>query len=95
MGKEKKAPKAVAVTMVTVKDLEGEYGVEARKLRAFLRGLGLRAPEVVGQTGFGPKAKYTWPSDSKELVKIREAIEENMKADVEANVADDEDEDDE
>lgn len=58
--------------VITINDLAGEFQTDPRKLRQFIRKLGFRAPKT-GIEGFGPRAKYEWPSDSQELKKIREA----------------------
>lgn len=94
-AKEKTTKKVAAPAVVTIKDLEKEFGVEGRKIRILIRGLGLKAPEVK-QEGFGPKAKYEWAADSKELAKIRKAIKDSAAAaskKAEEADADDEDED--
>lgn len=97
--------------LVTVNDLAEEYGVEGRKIRIIIRGLGMKAPAVEGQEGFGPRAKYEWAESSKDLKKIRKAIEEakanapdekpskkkgkKSKAQAEPEVDEDEDEEEE
>lgn len=75
--KEKKAKAASADGVVTVADLAEEFGVEPRVVRAFIRGLGFKAPAVENTEGkFGPRAKYEWDADSKELAQIRKAWKE-------------------
>ena len=76
----KASKKGVDTSIVTIKNLSDEFGLEARKLRIIIRGLGLKAPEVVGAVGFGPRAKYEWSADSKELAKIRKAIQMALAA---------------
>ncbi len=73
--KKGKAKKNDESKMVTIKDLAEEFGVEAKDIRAFIRSLGIKAPPT-GEAGFGPKAKYEWASNSKELAKIRKAWKE-------------------
>lgn len=63
---------------VTLKDLEKEFGLEGRIIRAFIRKLGFKAPAVEGAVGFGPKAKYEWAADSADLATIRKAIKESI-----------------
>jgi len=70
--KKGKAKKGNESKMVTIKELAEEFGVEAKDVRAFIRSLGIKAPPT-GEAGFGPKAKYEWASNSKELAKIRKA----------------------
>lgn len=80
MSKEKKTKKAAAeVEKITVADLSEQLGTDARTLRQFIRGLGLKAPEVK-QEGFGPRAKYEWDADSKELKQILKAWDERQQA---------------
>ena len=95
MAKKDKASKApVAVTMVTIADLEKEFGIEGRKIRMKIRSLGLKAP-ATGVEGFGPKSKYEWASDSAELAQIREALQNPApaKASTKAAAAEESDED--
>ncbi|MHA2067680.1 MAG: hypothetical protein ACXABY_25240 [Candidatus Thorarchaeota archaeon] len=72
----KKSKKTTDAKVVTVADLAEEYGIEGRKIRMVIRGLGMSAPKVEGAEGFGPKSKYEWPESSKDLKKIRKALEE-------------------
>jgi len=83
-----------AAAVVTVKDLEREFGIEGRKLRLILRRLGLKAPEIK-QTGFGPRAKYEWDADSKDLAKLRKAIKEALETRGKKATEDEEGEDEE
>ena len=76
MAKAKKGK----VTTITVADLAEEYGMEGRKIRMLIRGSGRKAPAVEGQEGFGPRAKYEWKSNSKELKEVRKLITEAQKA---------------
>ncbi len=66
---------AEAAGVVTIKDLAEEFGIEGAKIRAHLRAKGYKAPEIE-QVGFGPKARYEWAADSKELVEIRKTLSE-------------------
>jgi len=79
MAKGKAKAKAETKT-ITVKELAEEFGVEAKDVRAFIRSLGFKAP-ATNQEGFGPKAKYEWEEESKELEKIRKAWKEVKKED--------------
>ena len=80
----KKAKGKAKVTTITVADLAEEYGMEGRRIRQIIRGLGMKAPEVEREGGeFGPRAKYEWKSNSKDLAKIRKAVVEAAKADSE------------
>lgn len=83
MAKDKKEKKVKAASddgIVTVADLAEEFGVEARVVRAFIRSLGFKAPAVEGTEGkFGPRAKYEWDADSKELAQIRKAWKEKQE----------------
>jgi len=69
--------KAKEVTTVKIADIAAKYELEPRQLRAFIRTLGIRAPEVK-QEGFGPRARYEWLSDSKELKQIIDALEAKL-----------------
>lgn len=64
------------VTTVTVADLADEFGIDGRKIRMAIRASGRKAPEVKDQEGFGPRARYEWKSNSKELKEIRNLLEE-------------------
>ena len=68
--------KKKAKKIVTVADLAEEFGMEGRKIRVVVRGLGMKAPAVEGAEGFGPRAKYEWPESSKDLKTIRKALKE-------------------
>ena len=68
---------------VTVSDLAEETGMEGRKIRMVIRGLGMKAPAIEGQEGFGPRAKYEWKEGDKDLKKIRKAIEDAKAAEKE------------
>jgi len=68
--------KAKKKKIVTVSDLAEESGMEGRKIRVVIRGLGMKAPAVEGAEGFGPRAKYEWAEGSKDLTKIRKALKE-------------------
>ena len=62
---------------VTVKDLQAEYPqLEGYQIRQVIRSLGLRAPELKGVEGFGPRKKYEWDSQDEDLKKIRKALDE-------------------
>lgn len=63
---------------VTIKNLEKEFNLDGRKIRARIREIGLNAPET-GLSGFAPKRKYAWPSNSEELKKIRKSLQELSK----------------
>jgi hypothetical protein len=82
MAKKEKAQVAAKAAepakMITVKELAEEFNLEPRQLRVFLRGQGLKAPEVDNGGKFGPKAKYEWAEGSPELKTIREKIKEAM-----------------
>jgi hypothetical protein len=70
-----KAAKVAKATMIGIPELEKEFGMDGRKIRATIRSLGFSAPQVDRTEGtFGPKAKYQFAEGSKELVKIREAL---------------------
>jgi len=58
------------ITMVGIEDLATEYNLESKTIRIILRKGGFAAPKIADATGFGPKTKYEWPSDSDELEKI-------------------------
>lgn len=80
MAKAKNAKKAAAAATVTVKDLEQEFGLPGKVIRQVIRTkVGLRAP-AIEQEGFGPRAKYEWEEGSKELAKVRAALEEHLNA---------------
>lgn len=64
---------------ITVAQLAEQLEVEARVLRQFIRAQGFKAPEVK-QEGFGPRAKYEWDADSKDLKAILKAWEDTQKA---------------
>ena len=71
------AKESKEVKIITIKDLAEQYELEPRQLRAFIRSLGIRAPEIK-QEGFGPRAKYEWAEDSKELKQIVTALEAKL-----------------
>lgn len=72
--KETVAPvEAQEASVVTIANLQEEFGVEAKVIRAKVRSLGLKAPETK-LTGFGPKAKYEWLEGSEELEMVRESL---------------------
>lgn len=80
MAKAKNTKKAAAAATVTVKDLEQEFGLPGKVIRQVIRTkVGLRAP-AIEQEGFGPRAKYEWEEGSKELAKVRAALEEHLNA---------------
>lgn len=87
-AKDKKTTSAAAAgtpaatgKTVTVKDLAEEFKMDAKELRAVIRGAGFKAPSVDRPAGtFGPKARYEWPADSEDLKKIRAAIKEYQAA---------------
>ena len=78
----KNAPKTKTMTevenleelVVTVKDLEKEFGLDGKRIRSIIRSLGYRAP-TTGLTGMAPQSKYEWKASDARLVKIREAIQ--------------------
>lgn len=79
-GKDKASVEAKANGgKVTVAVLAEQLEVDARVLRQFIRAQGFKAPEVK-QEGFGPRAKYEWDADSKDLKQIVKAWEEAQKA---------------
>ena len=65
--------------VVTVKDLSTKFGIAAREVRILIRGLGFKAPTVT-QDGFGPRAKYEWPTGNADLAKIEAALVAGGKA---------------
>lgn len=81
---EKDTKKATAASdngKVTVKHLAEEFGTEGRIVRAFIRSLGMKAPEADTPEGtFGPRNKYEWDHDHKDLAKIRKAWAEKEAA---------------
>jgi hypothetical protein len=79
----KKAPNETApVTkkegVITISDLAAQFGLEGRKLRAFLRANGYSAPKLDSQ-GFGPKAKYEWQEGSEEHKKVVKLIKAGIE----------------
>lgn len=61
---------------VTVADLAKEFDKDPKIIRTAIRAAGLRAPELPKEEGtFGPKAKYEWEPDSKELEQVYDAVE--------------------
>jgi hypothetical protein len=81
-AKEKKkdaVEKASNGGKITVGMLSEQLGVEPRILRQFIRAQGFKAPEVK-QEGFGPRAKYEWDADSKELKTIIKAWQDKDAA---------------
>ncbi|MDE2098844.1 MAG: hypothetical protein KGL39_16445 [Patescibacteria group bacterium] len=70
-AKVEKAP----AKKVLIQDLVNEFGLEGRRIRQVIRGLGIKAPKLDGVTGFGPHSKYEWDEGSKELNQIREALQ--------------------
>lgn len=72
-----KATKTKEAKTITVKDLQAEYPqLEGYQIRQVIRSLGLRAPELKGVEGFGPRKKYEWDSNDEDLKKIRKALDE-------------------
>ena len=72
---------------ITVADLAAEYGKEPKIIRIAIRAAGLRAPELPKEEGtFGPKAKYEWAPESKELEQVYEAVDSYI-AELEAKAA--------
>lgn len=61
--------------MVNITMLSEQYGVEGKKVRQALRGAGMKAPEIKGVEGFGPRAKYEWAAGSKELKEVHQVLE--------------------
>lgn len=74
MAKKDKASKGGKI--VTISDLAEEFGIEGRKVRIVIRGLGIRAPEVKDREGFGPRAKYAFEEGTDQLKKVRAALKE-------------------
>lgn len=72
--------KATKKSIVTIQDLVDEYGIKPNKLRALIRKLGFKAPPTE-QEGFGPRTKYEWASNSKDLDKIRKALDATASVD--------------
>lgn len=52
-----------------VSDLESEFGLDGRTIRAILRRNGLKAPKV--RTSLGVRRMYFWYSNDKEYSRIR------------------------
>lgn len=77
-GKAKKEEQA-AGKIIMITDLSAKYGVPGVTIRQLIRGLGLRAPKVENQVGFGPKSKYQWNEGSEELAKIEAVIKEHAE----------------
>lgn len=72
-----KSTKTKEAKTITVKDLQAEYPqLEGYQIRQVIRSLGLRAPELKGVEGFGPRRKYEWDSNDEDLKKIRKALDE-------------------
>lgn len=66
--------------VITVKDLEEEFGMDGKKIRRVIRALGWKAPEVKGDpSAFGAKKKYEWASTSPTLKAIRKALKEEQE----------------
>lgn len=87
-----KPTKTKGAKTITVKDLQAEYPqLQAHQIRQVIRSLGLRAPELKGVEGFGPRKKYEWDSDAEDLKKIRKALDEYI-ASREESAASEEDE---
>src|SRR5690606_40512925 len=87
-----KPTKTKGAKTITVKDLQAEYPqLQAHQIRQVIRSLGLRAPELKGVEGFGPRRKYEWDSDDEDLKKIRKALDDYI-ASREESAASEEDE---
>lgn len=88
--KAKKVPAKTPAGMVTVKELEAEFGIAATSIRQIIRATGLRAPKAETEPGtFGPRTKYQWPEGSEELAKIKEAIQAAIDAEDNENSEED------
>ena len=75
---EEKITKSTKV--VTVKDLEEEFGMDGKKIRRVIRAMGWKAPEVKGDpSAFGAKKKYEWASNSSTLKEIKKALKEEQE----------------
>lgn len=68
----------MADKVTTIKDLSNKFGIEGKRIRIIARKLGLK-PNPTEEKGFGPKKKYEWEKDSKELKKIVTALQEEVK----------------
>ena len=87
-----KSTKTKEAKTITVKDLQAEYPqLAAHQIRQVIRSLGLRAPELKGVEGFGPRKRYEWDENDKDLEKIRKALDEYI-ASREESAASEEDE---
>jgi len=87
-----KPTKTKGAKTITVKDLQAEYPqLQAHQIRQVIRSLGLRAPELKGVEGFGPRKRYEWDENDKDLEKIRKALDEYI-ASREESAASEEDE---
>src|SRR5690606_41668974 len=74
-----KATKTKEAKTITVKDLQAEYPqLAAHQIRRVIRSLGLRAPELKGVEGFGPRKRYERGENDKELQKIRKALDDSI-----------------
>ena len=67
--------KTKTTTVVGITDLEKEFGLQGRTIRQVLRKAGLKAPKT-GIEGFGPRARYEWTEDSKDLRQVRSILQE-------------------
>lgn len=67
------------VKMITVKDLEEEFGLTSSVIRRILRASGLKATQIPDNEGkFGPRAKYEWQEGSEELKQVRKILAEHV-----------------
>src|SRR5690606_2295155 len=87
-----KPTKTKGAKTITVKDLQAEYPqLQAHQIRQVIRSLGLRGPELKGVEGFGPRKRYEWDENDKDLEKIRKALDDYI-ASREESAASEEDE---
>lgn len=63
-------------SLVNVSHLSKKFGLDPKKVRAIIRGLGYNAPPVKEPqpNNFGPKNKYEFDKNSKELKEIEKAL---------------------
>lgn len=67
--------------LVNIAQLSNRYGLDPKKVRAIIRGLGHKAPPVKDPhpSNFGPKKKYEFERGSEELLAIEEALAKQVK----------------
>lgn len=91
-----KSTKTKEAKIITVKDLRAEYPqLEEYQIRQVIRSLGLRAPELKDVEGFGPRKKYAWDANDKDLEKIRKALDEYIASREESAASEEEEESEE